>query len=165
MGLSVLVACSSTDDSVEPPQQCRSQCELAGSCEERSFDDYPGHDDTLVEWGLPGDCAGLVFALAGTCSDGTRFVRIGNGSVNELRYFDESGAFVGLTTSTDVAEPICQGRSYWPEAIVCNDATVRTVYCGDTWAEGQSIDVPYADGVHPQGGPDEGTDTTPTAGD
>jgi hypothetical protein len=115
----------------------------------RPFNQYPDYDGTLDEWGLPDTCTGWVFAIAGTCSDGTRFVRVGNGTTNELRYFDQSGAFLGLTTGTDVAEPTCEGRSYWPDTVVCNEATVTTVFCGDVWGEGEAIDLPFADGENP----------------
>ena len=64
-------------------------------------------------------------------------------------YFDKSGAFLGLTTETDTQGPTCKGRSYWPHTIVCKRATVSTVYCGNAWAEGDAIDVPFANGVDP----------------
>ena len=148
-GCCTLAACSADDEGPKPPSECRSQCELAGSCEPRAFDDYPDYEGTLAEWGLPDDCGDLAFALDGTCADGTRFIRIGTGYTNELRYFDEDGAFLSLTTATDVADLTCEGHGYWPDTLVCRDATVQTAYCGDTWAEGDAIDLPFADGVHP----------------
>jgi len=147
IGCCPLAACS--DDAPKPPSQCRSQCELAGSCPARAFEDYPDYDATLTEWGLPDSCDGLVFAHAGTCADDKRFLQVGNGTTSELRYFDASGQFLGLTTATDVAAEPCWGHSFWPDAIVCKGATVRIVYCGNVWSEGEAIDVPYADGIHP----------------
>lgn len=43
----------------------------------------------------------------------------------------------------------CQGKSYWPEARSCEDALVTSVECGTIWSEGDSLEVPYADGVNP----------------
>lgn len=57
----------------------------------------------------------------------------------EHYFFDSSGKFLGLTTSTDVIDETCQGRGYWPERVTCTGATVTRVHCGTVWKVGDPL--------------------------
>ena len=150
-------------DQLTPPARCRSQCELATSCEELPEGDFPDLDPTRDAWAAAdacwdtaptGACGGCsLTVLEGGCAGGPAFIHRHNGTVGELRYFDDTGRFLGLTTSTDDIDMLCLGQSYWPEAIGCESPVVTTVHCGNfpvgspivlPWAHSQPVDSPYS---------------------
>lgn len=140
-------------DMTDPPDRCRSPCELATSCDTPALDDYPSLDETRQAWSAGcagGEDAGIcqpcpIVVVEGRCAQELTFVHQHNGTVGEVRYFDASGLFVGLATSTDDVDQTCLGQSFWPEPIACDDAVVNAVPCGQ-WPQGGSITLPWADG-------------------
>ena len=131
------------------PAACRSQCELAsGECKEPTFDAVPDYVATKQAWDDDLTCGISVLRhLEGTCDSGLQFLYHHTGHTSEVRYFDDSGAFVGLATGTDVIDPECQGRSYWPEPVLCGQPQVTQVRCGTfsqfrlAWANGTANGV------------------------
>ena len=122
------------------PEECRSQCELAaGSCDEIPFDQFPTYEETHSEWG--DSCESYLFAVAGTCADGSPLLYYNTGFTFEQRFYDSKGNFRGLTTGTDVVEPVCQGESYWPEVVRCVDPVTTEVLCGKSSHVGDPIDT------------------------
>jgi hypothetical protein len=131
-------------------RQCRDQCELAaGACPDLAFEDMPDYAATLESWGSGSDFAGVA---AGECSNGRRFILTANGTTSEARFFTPAGQFLGLSTSTDVITPTCEGQSYWPEPVRCAQATVTVVLNGGFVVAdvGQVVRLPWAEG--PPGG-------------
>lgn len=137
-------------EALTPPDECRSKCELAGSCDELT--PLADHDGTLEEWTADDWCVFRSFGpssprfLEGTCDSGLRFIHRIGGFVSETRYFDAAGSFVGLATSTDVIDSICQGQGFWPEPTLCANATIAKIYCGGA-AVGDVITLPWATGA------------------
>jgi hypothetical protein len=119
--------------------KCRSQCELAaGGCEEKPLASFGDLESARVE--LQGRCADDArWAFEATCKEGTIVLRSGTGYTSEGRFYDPgSGAFKGLTTTTDVQDETCEGKSYWPETVPCSAPTVTRVICGDAFKVGDS---------------------------
>ena len=134
-----VVGCSSgADESEMPPAECLSQCELAGSCDVRAFEDFPDLADARMAQQVACE-GGALWAFEGVCSAGTVVLRTGNGFTSEGLFFDpNTGAFLGLTTTTDVGDPVCQGKSYWPQLVPCTAPTVTVVGCGTSFEVGES---------------------------
>jgi hypothetical protein len=64
-------------------------------------------------------------------------LRSGTGYTSEGRFYDpESGEFLGLTTTTDVSSPPCDGKSFWPARVPCRSPAIARVLCGSAFAEG-----------------------------
>ncbi len=107
---------------------CRSQCELqAGTCEERDISEFGDFEATRQEW--LDLCWGTLDA--GTCSDGKAFLHGRWGyEVDHIFYFDlDSGAFMGLETSTDSHIGECGFYGYWPHPWECPDAVITEAMC------------------------------------
>lgn len=118
----------------------------------------PGYEETRADWD-EAECGREVLTyLLGTCEPDLRFLYRHSGYVSDLRYFDDRGSFVGLATTTDVSDPVCQGHSYWPDPVLCREGSVAEIRCGDTeqvrlaWANGTTDGVQLAvpeDGAAP----------------
>jgi hypothetical protein len=125
---------------------CVSQCELAaGSCDEtRAPSDYPDRDSTAAAWtaAVVSCDQPLPYVVAGDCSGGGTFLLRGGGFTSEARVFDPTGSFVALSTQTDVIDPTCDGRGYWPQPPACDGATVSEVLCGTLFEVGQAVALP-----------------------
>lgn len=123
--------------------RCRSQCELAGRCEEIPLESFMTFAETASDWS--GICASsfgdgaFPFVIEGSCADGKRVLATGGGFTTERRYFDDSGRFVALTTSTDVIDPVCKGKGYWPERVQCDRGKVTLVHCGTIYEVGDPL--------------------------
>ncbi len=151
-GIVILVAgCPELDVVLDP---CRSQCELAaGGCEEQPIEDFEDFATTAEAWReeledlTPTDTNGdgnqdLPFVYAGQCADGTLFLYRGTGFTVLIHFFDaESEEFVALRTGTDVVDPVCSGRGYWPERVECENATVTEAIVGAGFAAGDPIEL------------------------
>jgi len=127
------------------PRRCRSACELAaGDCAETAFEQMPDYATTLAQWSQPDEFASRV---AGECSNGRLFSFSNNGTTSEARFFSAEGEFLGLSTSTDDVDSVCWGKSYWPEPVRCERATVTRVFSsGLGVVEGQVLSLPWAEG-------------------
>ena len=129
-GCVALIGCPEDDD-------CRSQCELAAAaCDEQplaSFGDLETGRVTYQE-----RCEeGALWAFQAECEEGTLVLRSGTGYTSEGRFYDpDSGAFLGLTTTTDAQSPPCHGKSYWPNPVPCTAPVVTRVLCGTAFDEG-----------------------------
>src|SRR5262249_43860096 len=111
--------------------QCLAQCELAaGSCSEKPLESFG--DLTAGRAEYQGRCNSHVgFGYEAECEQGTIVLQSGNGHTSEARYYDpQSGKFLGLSTMTDVINPPCQGKGYWPAAVPCAAPTISKVLCG-----------------------------------
>lgn len=76
---------------------------------------FPNEARTREEW----KDVGAVRVVAGVCPDGTRFLAMGNGFFSQLRYFDDSGQFIGLRRSSDF-DPVCtEAYRYFPAPVSC----------------------------------------------
>jgi len=122
------------------PPECRSPCELAGSCAEEA--EFPDQAATLEAW--LAQCGEVSSLVGGTCSDEKQWLFLAGGYTSEVRYFDGSGDFIGLGTTTDVLDETCAGRGYYPEPIRCSEAVVTEVHCGNDYAVGDSLDFPWS---------------------
>ena len=104
----------------------------------------PDYATTLAQWSQPDEFASRV---AGECSNGRLFSFSNNGTTSEARFFSAEGEFLGLSTSTDDVDSVCWGKSYWPEPVRCERATVTRVFSsGLGVVEGQVLSLPWAEG-------------------
>ena len=113
-----------------PPVQCMNQCELAGTCREMKFEDFPDFEAAKSDIGSNCQAKYLLYAIEGACSNGRKILRTGNGFTSEIKLYTEQGNFEGLITQTDVIAPPCMGQSFWPEYLQCDAPTVVTSICG-----------------------------------
>lgn len=129
------------------PRACRDQCELAGDCEQRRFEEFPDYEATREAWSR-GSGGGFEALAAGECSNGRRFIYTNNGTTSEARIFTPDGLFLGLGTGTDVISEGCWGKGYWPEPVRCEMATVTEVLNAGLGVSevGQIVSLPWAEG-------------------
>lgn len=121
---------------------CRSSCSLDdGNCRELDAGAIEGYEETLSTW--RGRCSdgGRAFPnlVSGRCADGKRALMLATGYTRERRYFDDAGAFTGVTTTSDAVDPVCGGNKYWPTPISCVQLTVTEVHCGSVFAIGDDF--------------------------
>lgn len=134
---------------------CRSQCELgSGECEERPIEDFEDFDATAETWredfegsqGADTDGDGdqdIPFVYAGECADGTLFLFRGNGFTVEIHFFDaETEEFIALRTGTDVVDPVCFGKSYWPVRVECEGPILTEEIVGGGFEPGDPVPLP-----------------------
>lgn len=118
--------------------KCRSQCELAAGepCRERPFESFGNLEEGRST--LQDRCdKGALWGFEAECKEGTIVLRTGNGTTSEGRFYaPSSGAFVGLTTTTDVSDETCEGKSYWPDSVPCDSPIITRVLCGDVFKVG-----------------------------
>jgi hypothetical protein len=127
------------------PRDCRDQCELAGSCEEQRFDEFPDYDTTRENWSNATE--GLASLVAGECGNGgRRFLYTANGFTAEARVFSAAGLFLGLSTRTDDIDQVCGGQGYWPEPVRCAPAMVTEVLDAGLGEVGEVVRLPWGDG-------------------
>lgn len=134
-----VVACLAACWGCADDNECRSQCELAaGSCTEEPFDSFGDLESGRAEYQRR--CtAGALWAFEAECKQGTKVLRSGTGYMSEGRFYaSTSGAFLGLTTTTDVSAPPCHGKSAWPAEIPCDSPTVTRAICGTAFELGAS---------------------------
>ncbi len=129
--------------------QCRSQCELAaGDCVERDISEFPDYDAALADLraavGGQNCEAAFPFAVAGSCGSGRfLFLYSGGGFTTLAQYYEPlTRRFIALTTTTDVIDPVCLGRGFWPFLIDCPGAIVTEVICGSRFDAGDEVDLP-----------------------
>lgn len=121
-GESPLLACPAIEGAASDP--CCTPCDVTEGEEcSSSGRSFPNEARTREEWEGTGDAR----VVAGVCSEGPRFVAMGNGFFSEMRFFDESGEFIGLRRSSDF-DPVCDEASrYFPERIECGVPMVLEV--------------------------------------
>jgi hypothetical protein len=130
-----VTAIAGTSLAVEPPAVCRSQCELAGRCEQIEFDEYPDFETTREEFSQ--NCGtGRPFIVEGMCANGRKLIASATGFTSEIRLYSTNGDFEGLITQTDVVARPCMGQSFWPEFLQCEAPTVTADLCGDLFEVG-----------------------------
>src|ERR1700712_5248866 len=127
----ILVTCLATCWGCADTSECRSQCELAaGRCEEKPFASFGDLESGRSQYQQRCD-AGALWAFEAECKQGTTVLRSGTGYTSEGRFYAaSSGAFLGLTTTTDTASPPCDGKSFWPTEVACESPVVTRVICG-----------------------------------
>ncbi len=117
---------------------CRSQCGLGvDPCDEVPFGEFPIYEVARSEW--TDKCEDFRFLVAGTCDDGSLVLVYSSGFGAEARFYDKSGTFRGLRKFTDSVDPVCRGKTHWPEVIRCDDAVTTEVLCGDGRAVGDPV--------------------------
>lgn len=136
---------------------CRSQCELAaGECAERPLSEFANYQTTLEEWRARTaelSCEDeFTFVAAGNCEGPNfgdlpptifLFLHDHGPYVSRTHYFDaDTQRFLSLTTTTDVIDPACQGKGYWPLNIECTNAVVTEVLCGSAVEVEGAISLP-----------------------
>lgn len=122
------------DDSV-----CRSQCSSDGSsCVEQPFESFADVESGRALY--EARCEdGALWAFEAECEDGTVILRSGTGYTSEGRFYDgDSGEFLGLTKTTDVVSPPCNGKNYWPSRVPCRMPVVTRVLCGTAFSQGEN---------------------------
>ena len=119
--------------------ECRSQCELgAATCEEKPFASFGDLEAGRAEYRQRCN-DGVLWAFEATCKQGTSVLRSGTGYTSEGRFYAaSSGAFLGLTTTTDTSTPPCNGKSFWPTEVPCEAPVVTQIMCGTGFRVGDS---------------------------
>jgi hypothetical protein len=117
--------------------ECPASCEMesAQGCDDPNFADLD-----VARAGYRARCdAGAIWVFEAECENGTIVLRSGTGYTSEGRFYDpKSGEFLGLTTTTDVVSPPCDGKGYWPDRVACRKPVVTRVLCGSAFAEGDA---------------------------
>ncbi len=144
-----LVGCQSVQD------PCRSQCELAsGGCTEQPIESFTDFETTKDAWEaeldvIPGaDFDGdgvqdIPFIYAGECENSTLFLYRGTGFSVLVHFFDaDSHEFIGLRTQTDVGDPVCQGKGFWPRRVTCDNPTATQAVLGGQYSVGDPVVLP-----------------------
>lgn len=117
---------------------CAVRCEalLGGACRDDSS--LPTLGQTRLAW--TGSQCATGALLEGTCESGTRFVwRGGDGAGTlgvhrgEVRYFDETGHLVGLSSFAEKSDPsTCQGVRRWPGPVPCSAPILTSDLCAES---------------------------------
>jgi hypothetical protein len=134
LGVAAAWGCRGDDGSESPPLACLAAdggtgdpccTPCAGTLGEvcSPVMSLPNEAQTRREW----KDIGGVRMVAGVCSDGTRFLAMGNGFFSDTRYFDDSGQFIGLRRSSDF-DPVCtQPYRYFPAPVGCQAPMVSEI--------------------------------------
>lgn len=113
-------------------EACRDECLTGGSCASDQAGALPTLAQSYADWEVACSAESerrrwSVFEAR--CADGVTMLQRSNGLVVEQRYFDQGGALLGRTRTSDNIDEICEGRRYWPKLIECDDAVVTRVAC------------------------------------
>ncbi|MEK6674322.1 MAG: hypothetical protein AABZ47_01555 [Planctomycetota bacterium] len=124
---------------------CVPDCEDPGN--ECFFGVLATYDDVLLTWnGFP-FCVESEpthsWHVGGVCNEGTLFVDTFDTLHHLVQFFDaETRVFSSMVFQSDAIDSTCFGLSYWPEYYRCENATVTTVICGNTYEVGDAIELP-----------------------
>jgi len=130
---------------------CRVACDEAdGECAGLTPEEFDGFDEALAQWRQraaereePCD-EPFPFTVVGECAEqGRRFLYEGGGFTSQALIYDaDSGEFLGYVTYSDLIDPVCLGRGYWPRLVGCPDGVVTEVLCGTALSVGDERGFP-----------------------
>lgn len=78
-------------------------------------------------------------AAEARCADGKTVLLRSFGLSVDHSYFNDAGAFVGVTYESDAIDAVCLGKRYWPTRMSCTQAEITRVLCGSGFTLGQAL--------------------------